>query len=94
MHALKIKHFPLGHQVNKMWSAVEQHIGKELGLVNLTGICAWRSNSYRDLVFHQIGEIIIRTISGYGLFFEVPRVVGPQRAILNEKYVNVMSFLV
>ena len=93
MYALKIKHFPLSHQINKMWSTIEQHIGKELGLVNLTSIRARRSNPYRDLVFNQIGKIIIRTISGYGLFFEIPRVVGPQRAILNEKYVNVVSFL-
>jgi hypothetical protein len=94
VHALKIKHFPLRHQVNKMGSTVEQHIGEKVGLVNLTGICAWRSNPYRDLVFHQIRKIILRTISSDGLFFEIPRIVGPQRAILNEKYVNAVSFLV
>jgi hypothetical protein len=89
---LKIKHFRLGHQINQVGSTVEQHIGEKIGLVNLTGICTRRSDPDGDLVFHQVWKIIVRTIPGDGLFFEIPRVVCPQSTIFNEKNINIVPF--
>ncbi len=69
---LKIKDLGLRRQINQMWSAVQDHIGKEFGLVHLTGLGTGDSDPDRDLVFHQIGQIIIRAIPGCGFDGHVP----------------------
>jgi hypothetical protein len=49
---LKIKYFRIGHHINQMGGAIEQHVAEKLCLVNLTGICTWQSNPDGDLVFN------------------------------------------
>jgi hypothetical protein len=75
-----------------MGGAIEYHVREKIFLVNLTSIGTWRSNPDWDFVFNQVRKIIIRDIPGYGLFFEIPGVVSPQRAVFNEKNVNKVSF--
>jgi hypothetical protein len=74
---LEIEHLALGNQINQMRGAVQQHVGKKIGLVNLTGICARRSDSDGNFVFQEVRKIVIRTIPGNGLFLEIPSFVGP-----------------
>ena len=47
-----------------MRSTVQYHIGKEFGLVRLTGLGPGDSDPDGDLLFHQIGKAIIRAILG------------------------------
>jgi hypothetical protein len=64
----KIKNLGFGCQINQMRSAVQDHIGKEFGLVQLTGLGTGDSDPDGDLVFNQIRQIIIGTISGSSFF--------------------------
>jgi hypothetical protein len=89
---LKIEHLCLGHQINKMGCAIEHHVGKEFRLVNLTGICARRSDPDGNLFFEQVRKIVAGAVSGDSLFREIPGVVGPQCAVFDEKDMDIVSF--
>ena len=75
-----------------MRSAVQDHIGKEFGLVHLTGLGTGDSDPDGDLIFHQIGKIIIRTIPGYGFDGHVPAGIGPFYPIIDEKQIDLVTF--
>ena len=77
-----------------MGGTIEQHVGKKIGLVNLTGICARRSDPNGNIVFNYVWKVVVRAVPGYRRFFEIPSVVCPQCAIFNEKYINRVSFFV
>ena len=48
----KIKNLGFGRQVDQMRSTVQDHIGKEFGLVHLTGLGTGDSDPDGDLLFH------------------------------------------
>jgi hypothetical protein len=75
-----------------MGCTIQHHIGKKPCLVNLTGICARRSDPNGDFIFLQIRKIVAGTVSGYGLFGKIPSVVGPQGAIVQKKYMYTVPF--
>jgi hypothetical protein len=77
-----------------MGSTVEQHIGKELGLVNLTGICARRSDPDGNFVFQEVREIVVRAVPGNGFFLEIPSFVGPQCAVLDKENIDLVTLFV
>jgi hypothetical protein len=89
----EIENSSLGHQVNQMRCTVENHIGKEIGLVNLTGFGARQSDPDHDFIFLKIREIVLRAIPGDCLLGEVSRPVGPQRAVFDKKDVDLVAFL-
>ena len=49
---LKIKDLGICSQVNQMGASIQYHVRIELGLINLTSLCAGNSNAYWDLVFN------------------------------------------
>ncbi len=55
-----------------MRAAVQNHVREKLCLVNLTIIGTGDSDPDRDVVLHKIGQIIVRTISGFGLLIKIP----------------------
>jgi hypothetical protein len=77
-----------------MRGAVQQHVGKKFGLVNLTGIGARRSDPNGNVVFQEVREIVIRTIPGNGLFLEIPCFVGPQCTILDKENIDPVPLFV
>jgi hypothetical protein len=92
MQPLKIKHLSLSHQINKMWGAIEHHVGKKSGLVNLTGICARGSDPNGNFVFEQVRKIVTGAIPGDSFFREISSVVSPECAIFDEKDMNTVPF--
>jgi hypothetical protein len=88
----KIKNLGFGCQINQMRSTIQDHIGKEFGLIHLTGLGTGDSNPDGDLVFHQIRQIIIRAISGSGVDSHVPGGIGPFHPIIDEKNIYLMTF--
>jgi len=75
-----------------MRRAIEHHIGEKFGLVNLTSIGTRRSDPNGNLLFEYVRKIVAGAVSGDALFREIPSVVGPQCAILDEKDMDIMSF--
>ena len=75
-----------------MGSSIQNHIGKEFGLVYLTGLGTGDSDPDRDLVFYQIRQVIIRTIAGGGFWGHIPAGIGPFNPIVNEKEIHLMPF--
>jgi hypothetical protein len=75
-----------------MRSAVQDHIRKEFGLVHLTGLGTGDSNPDGNLVFHQIGQIIIRAVPRCGFDGHVLRGVSPFHPVINEKDIYLMPF--
>jgi hypothetical protein len=51
---LKINDGGFGGQIDQIGSAGQYHVGKEIGLVNLTGLCTRGSDADRNFVFNEI----------------------------------------
>lgn len=49
---LKVKDFGFSSQIDEMGTPIQNHIGKEFGLVYLTGLGARNSDPDRDFVLH------------------------------------------
>jgi xanthine/CO dehydrogenase XdhC/CoxF family maturation factor len=47
-----------------MGAAIQDHVGKEFFLVNLTSIGAGSSDANGHLVFDQVGQVVIGAITG------------------------------
>jgi len=75
-----------------MRGAVHQHIGEEVGLVHLTSLGARGSDANRDFVFHQVCQMIARTVPGVCFDAEIPVFIRPRHAIINEKDIDSMTF--
>jgi hypothetical protein len=91
---LKIEHLALGNQINQMRGAVQQHVGEKVGLVNLTGICARRSDPDGNVVFQEVRKIVIRTIPGNGFFIEIQSFVGPSCTFLDKENIDLVPLFV
>ena len=76
-----------------MGGTIQQHVGKKVGLVNLTGIGTWRSDPDGNLIFQNIWKIVIRAIVGNRFFREITRLISPQGTIFNKEDVYLMSLL-
>lgn len=74
-----------------MRGAIKQHIVEKFRLVNLTGIGTRRSDPNGNLVFEYVRKVVAGAVSGYRLFREIPSVVGPQCAIIDEKDIDIVS---
>ena len=68
-----------------MGAPIPDHIGIEFGLVHLTGLGTGDSDPDRDLVFHQIGQIIIGAVSGCRFDGHIPAGIGSFYPIVDEK---------
>jgi hypothetical protein len=75
-----------------MRAPIQNHIGEKLGFVHLTGLGAGNSDPDRDLLFHQIGQVIIRAVAGGGFEGQVSAGIGPFYPVVNEKQINRMAF--
>jgi hypothetical protein len=64
MHFSEIKHLRFGSQIDQMGSAIQDHVGQEFFLVDLTSIGTRNSDANRHLVFDQVGQVVIRAITG------------------------------
>ena len=69
--SLEIKDLCLSSQIDEMRAALQNHIGEKLCLVNLTILGTGDSDPNRDVVLHEIGQIIVRAISGFRLLIEI-----------------------
>jgi hypothetical protein len=88
----KIKDFGLCRQIDQMRSPIQDHIGKEFGLVHLTGLGAGDSDPDRNLIFYQIRQIVIRAVLGWGFHRQVSAGIGPVYPIINQKQIDLMPF--
>lgn len=52
---LKVEYLGFSGKIDQMGSAIENHIGEKLGLVNLTGLGARNSDSDRDFLLDKVG---------------------------------------
>jgi hypothetical protein len=75
-------------------STVKDHVWKKFFLVNLTSRGTWNSNADGDMIFNQVWQIIIWTITGGGLDGQVPMLVGPGNAAVDKEEIDRMSFAV
>ena len=71
-----------------MGSPIQDHIGKEFGLVHLTGLGTGDSDPDGDLVFHQIGQIIIGAVSGCRFDGHIPAGIGPFYPVVDKKDIH------
>jgi hypothetical protein len=85
--SLKVEDFGFRGQIDQMGTSVKTHIGKELGLVNLTSLGAGNSDPNGDFLLHQIGEIVIRAITRDGFHTEVSGFVRPCYPTVNKEQV-------
>jgi len=74
-----------------MGAAIHHHIGKELCLVNLTGLGARNSDPDGYLVLHQVRQIVVGAIAGPGLCIHVPARIRPHHSVINKENINRMS---
>jgi hypothetical protein len=81
----KIKNPGFCGQVYEVRSAVQAHIGEEIGLVNLTGLGARGSDADGDFVLYQVRQIIPRAVPGAGFDAEIPVLTGPHHPAIDEK---------
>ena len=88
----KIKHFRFGSQIYQMGGTIKKHVRKEAFLVNLTRLGARNSNANGDLVLDQVGQIIIRAISGGRVNIQISSGISPIHAIVDEKQIRLVSF--
>jgi hypothetical protein len=82
---LEIKHLRFGGQIDQMRPPVEDHVGEKIFLVNLTSIGARNSDTDGNLAFDQKGQIIIGAITGLRADGQIPTLVGPHHAIVNQE---------
>jgi hypothetical protein len=89
--ALEVEHLRFGRKVDQMWAAVEQHIGKKLGLVNLTSLGTGDSNPNGDFLFNEIGQVVVGTVTGDRLLSEVPGLVCPGHSTVDEEQIHLVA---
>ena len=75
-----------------MGAAVQRHVREKFSLVNLTGICAGNSDPDGHLVFNQIGQIIVRAVTGGCLFIQISVFIGPGDTPIDKKHIRLVSF--
>ncbi len=68
---LEIKDLRFSSQIDKMRAAFQNHVGEKLCLVNLTILGTGDSDPDRDVILHEIGQIIVRAISGFRLLIKI-----------------------
>lgn len=68
----KIDHFGLCGQIDQMGATVKNHVGEKRCLVNLTGSGTGRSDPDGDLVFDQVGQIVIGTVACRSQSSQIP----------------------
>jgi len=73
-----------------MRSAVEQHIGMEFGLVQFPVFGTGRADPCLDLVFHQIGQVVVGAIPGIGLLTAVLVLYSPFDSAIDEEQIDFM----
>jgi hypothetical protein len=79
-----------GH-IDQMGPTVQLHVGEEFGFVHTAIFRTGRAYADFDLVFHQVGQVVVGAVSGDGLDAEVPVFVSPRHAIVNEKHIHMMA---
>jgi hypothetical protein len=75
-----------------MGAAVQRHVGKKIGLVNLTGIGTGNSDPYGHIVCDQVGQVILGAISGLRFYFQISGFIPPQNGAVDKKQVDRMAF--
>jgi hypothetical protein len=90
----KIEDLGLGSHVDQVGATVQNHVGKEVLLVNLTSLGAGDSDTDGHLVLHQIRQVVIGAIAGWGLCVEVAALIGPEHPLVNKKDVDAVPLLV
>jgi hypothetical protein len=75
-----------------MGTAIQSHVGEKFGLVNLTGVCAGNSDPDGDLVFNQIGQILVRAVTGGRLFIQISVFIGPGDTPIDKKHIRIVPF--
>jgi hypothetical protein len=85
---LKIEHLGCRGEVDQTGAAVQAHIGEKIGFVNLTILGAGNSDAGGHFLVHQGGEIIGGAIPGGGLAAQIPPLIGPQHAVVDEEEIN------
>jgi hypothetical protein len=91
---LKIKHLGICGKIDQVGAAIQDHVGGKICLVNLTGIGAWNSDSNGNLLFNEIGEVIVWTVPGCRFDTQISFLVRPQYAVIYKKQVHRMLFTV
>jgi hypothetical protein len=84
-HPLEVKNFGLSSQINQAGRPIQDHIGVKLRLVYLTGLGAGDSDTDRDIVFNQIGQIVVGTVPRFRLNLKIPLGVRPQHSTVNKE---------
>jgi hypothetical protein len=77
-----------------MGATVQNHVRKEVFLVNLTTLCAGDSDTDRNFIVHQIRQVVIGAIACLGLCIEVSPLIGPEHPVIDEKNVDGVPLLV
>jgi hypothetical protein len=75
-------------------TAIEDHVGEEFGLVNLTSVGAGDSDSDWHFFFNQIRQVVVGAITRGGLLTQIPGFVRPGYASIDEEEVHFVLFRV
>ena len=70
--ALEVEDLGVRCQIDQMGAAVQHHVREKVGVVNLTSLGAGNSNANWNLIFHQVGEIIIGAVPGFCFNGHIP----------------------
>lgn len=74
-----------------MGSTIEDHVGKEIFLVYLTSLGTRNSDPNWNLVFDQIGQIVIRAVTGWCFIIQIPSGICPTNAIVDKENIGLVS---
>jgi hypothetical protein len=75
-----------------MRTSIQNHVGKKVGLVHLTGLGTGNSDPYRNFLFRQVKQIISGTVAGQRFLVHVPRLIRPTYSLPNEEKIYLVAF--
>jgi hypothetical protein len=93
-HRLEIENLGFGRKIDQMRAAVQDHVGEELRLVNLTSFDAGNSDPDGHFIFDKIGQVVVGTVPGKGFYGHVARFVGPGDSAVDKKQVHIVRLRV
>jgi hypothetical protein len=65
---LKIEHLGFRRHVDEVGASVQLHVGPEMGFIDISVFRAGGADAGFNLVFHQIGQVVVRAVTRGGGF--------------------------
>lgn len=87
----EVEDLGLGGHIDQVRPPIQRHVGEKLGLIEPPVFGARRTDSDLHLMLHQIRDMVVGTVSGGGLYGQIPCLVRPHDAAIYKEEIYRMA---